>query len=361
MECPQLNAKALPSSVTCEASARISTMSLLCALLVILIHADRAPIAGTLSSILFQIGFILTRVAVPFFFCAAAYFLAGRTHEPSWYMREVKKRVRSLLVPMWVGSIFTFLWSTVLIIGANYYHSEPLCRNLPQTVVDWATILALNPFDNPLTPFWFLRTLFVFVLASPLLVWIVQRSKYAAITLVIVTYGLYSVFTYCVKLGLVPDESCLKELLTWLFSLKDLFFFTVGIVVRYYPIRLPTGTASNLFFVMMALLLAVLSWYFSVETFIVLPMLTLFVYLAMPIQALPTALTTCSFPIYVLHMIPLGLINCIFKNVPSLSFSRTSVLGWLIIGVSTMIICMIMCHIMRKVLPKFSCLLFGGR
>ena len=291
MKCFQTKIGKTPSVVTSETSTRIATMSFLCALLVILIHTDRAPVEGTLSALLFSMGFIITRIAVPFFFCVAGYFLAGHTCDRGWYSQETKKRVKTLLVPMWIGSLITFIWSAPLILLANLYHNEALLRNFPQNAADWLTIAALNPLENPLTPFWFLRTLFVFVVLSPLLVFFVRRSKYGAIGCVLLTYCAYSAFTYGVTNGAIQEESWLKEVLTWLFSLRDLFFFTVGIAIRYYPIHLPKKLTVRLAFGMLAFLVVILSWYFHIKVFVFLPILTLCIYLAMPIKPLSSSLT----------------------------------------------------------------------
>ena len=361
MKCFQPKMGKAPSAVTNETSARIGTMSFLCALLVILIHTDRAPIEGTLSASLFSMGFIITRIAVPFFFCVAGYFLAGHTCDQGWYRKETKKRIQTLLIPMWLGSLITFIWSVPLILLANVYHNEPLLRNFPQNILDFLTIAGLNPLENPLTPFWFLRTLFVFVVLSPILVLFIKRSRHSAIGCVLLTYCAYSVFTCSVANGDFQDESWLKELLTWLFSLRDLFFFTVGIALRYYPIHLSKKFTARLFFGLIALLVVIASWYFHIKVFIFLPILTLCIYLAMPVKALSSFLIKNTFAIYLLHMLPLSLVNLIIKNVPSLSFIQTSVLGWLTVGSCIMLVCVITSNVLRKTFPRFSKLLLGGR
>ena len=42
----------------------------------------------------------LGKIAVPFFFLASGYFLAGHLDEDGWYGRKVKKRVFSLVIPL---------------------------------------------------------------------------------------------------------------------------------------------------------------------------------------------------------------------------------------------------------------------
>ncbi|MBQ9694062.1 MAG: hypothetical protein IJV69_04825, partial [Kiritimatiellae bacterium] len=118
---------------------------------------------------------------------------------------------------------------------------------------------------------------------------------------------------------------------------------------------------SNLLFGIGTILVACLSYYLKLSQFVTVPILLLCAYLSIPTTPLPKTLTACAFPIYLLHMIPLSLVNLAVKNIPLLSFLKTSVAGWVVVGGSIMMICIVMCKGMRKGMPNFSTLLFGGR
>lgn len=78
-----------------DLSTKISNMGLLCAVLVVLIHSS---VCGSIRSFSDIIPFMfgaqgIPRIAVPYYFLVAGYFLAGRIGEPIWYQRSVAKRV----------------------------------------------------------------------------------------------------------------------------------------------------------------------------------------------------------------------------------------------------------------------------
>ena len=86
-----------------ELSSRFSKMGFLSALLIVYLHsgcaADREVVGATLHHIIS----VFCRVAIPWFFYAAGFFLASHIGEDGWYKREVVKRVRTLLIPFWIN------------------------------------------------------------------------------------------------------------------------------------------------------------------------------------------------------------------------------------------------------------------
>ena len=89
-----------------ELSAKMANMGIVSAFLVVALHGyamASMPAPGSVSwwfYKLFKENF--TDIAVPYFFLAAAFFLAGHFGEQGWFWREVCKRIRSLLVPMFL-------------------------------------------------------------------------------------------------------------------------------------------------------------------------------------------------------------------------------------------------------------------
>ena len=135
-----------------DTSNKMANMGFLCAIFIVLLHSGCGGI---------------TSVAVPYFFLAAGYFLAGHFGEEGWWRREVCKRVRSLLVPMWIwGAVFLvtgliFQWG-IRFVGYDY-HGEVMAFS--DRVLG---CLGLR-FTVNMGVLWFVRMLFILVVISPLL------------------------------------------------------------------------------------------------------------------------------------------------------------------------------------------------
>ena len=81
-------------------SAKVANMSFVCALLVVLIHTTvRADSASSLWWFKSVGREFVCKIGVPFFFVASGYYLAAHWQDARWYGREIRKRVRTLLVP----------------------------------------------------------------------------------------------------------------------------------------------------------------------------------------------------------------------------------------------------------------------
>ena len=351
----------MPREVTPETSARITNMSLLCALLVIMIHMPPTLVPNVDAGLLIQVMRRVTAVAVPFFFTAAGYFLAGHTHESSWYRREVCKRFRSLLIPLWITAVLLFLWSVPLILAANVYANTSLFRNFPQGFADWLVIAGLHPFENPLTPLWFLRTLFLFVVISPMLIKPIRWAIWTAVALLFVTWGAWTGFFYALSCGMIVKESPLEEVLTWTFSLKNLFFFSAGMMLRYYPLRLPESPWVCLVAGISGVGIALWAASLGVKDYIYLPLLVTCLYRMVPSKAWHRKLTTCAFPIYLLHMFVSFVMYTVIKNINVLACLHGNAVGWVIDSGIVFVVCIFVTLGLRRFFPRLSYWWFGGR
>ena len=89
-------------------------------------------------------------MAVPFFFFISGFFLSGHVHEDGWVRRELRKRMKTLVVPyfIWVviAVLFSFaFWFTVQKSGRECGVPSPFYG----PVWLWVTnILGINPFRN---------------------------------------------------------------------------------------------------------------------------------------------------------------------------------------------------------------------
>lgn len=157
-------------------SSKMANMSFVCAVLVVFMHVGSPAPVGSFPW--FFIGFfheILGDMAVPYFFMASGFFLAGHMEEPGWYPREMKKRGRTLLAPYVLWSLLFAVYLMPVDILANLYAHRPWCWNLG--FPGWIKMFGLDFLQNPLLPpFWFLRWLMCLCLASPLLHWLVRKT-----------------------------------------------------------------------------------------------------------------------------------------------------------------------------------------
>ena len=74
-----------------DLSSKMANMAFFCAVLVVFMHVGNPEPVGAFPW--FFIKFfheILGNMAVPYFFMASGFFLAGHMEEPGWYPREMK-------------------------------------------------------------------------------------------------------------------------------------------------------------------------------------------------------------------------------------------------------------------------------
>ncbi|MBQ6142504.1 MAG: acyltransferase family protein [Kiritimatiellae bacterium] len=152
-------------------------MNVIAAFMVVILHAGEPQMIGSSGWWWVEIFKTVSKVAVPYFFVAAGFFLAGHIDESGWWRKEVVKRMRTLMIPFVTWSLLW--WSFYLPFGiyADYLHSRELGSSLSLFEGKWTKILGLNLFQCPFySPMWFLRALFLMVVASPVVSYIVKRS-----------------------------------------------------------------------------------------------------------------------------------------------------------------------------------------
>ena len=92
-------------------SSKIAAFGFACAFLVAAIHVPQ-PVPSDASQPAWWLYRMTAgtfgRIAVPFYFVVAGYFLARHFGEDSWWRRETAKRLRSLFVPF---ALWLLLWN----------------------------------------------------------------------------------------------------------------------------------------------------------------------------------------------------------------------------------------------------------
>ena len=200
-------------------SVKMANMGVLCAVFIVLLHSGCGG---------------MTRVAVPYFFLAAGYFLAGHIGETGWWHREVAKRVQSLLVPMWIWGAVSIMIELLLQWGIRLtgydYHGESLSF-LYRLLKSLGVLFTVN-----MGVLWFVRMLFFLVVISPLLR---GGGKSVNLLRLMIFAGLYGWFELSDL-----EQGALWNFFEYGFSLRGLLYFSVGIYLRQYPIRLNISKLS---------------------------------------------------------------------------------------------------------------------
>lgn len=339
-------------------SAKIANMGILCAFLVLCIHAPiskEATDAARFFRAIWSHG--LGKIAVPFFFVAAGFFLAGHVGEDGWWRREVGKRVRTLIVPLLLWCLIYFLISPIMALIANMIASRPLMTNI-ELIPSGNTLLrisALHPFEEPyLGVLWFVRMLIVLVIFSPFLV------KLTNPLIILLLYSLQALVGP--ELGGTP--------IWWKFTLLKGFFpicgcaaFCFGAMLRFHKVSLAVSRKIGWLLIIFSFTLiffrdAAYSRIGTLISWVYIPFLLVGVWSIMPTKRLPAWLTGASFPVYALHMIIFGFLKFPFKKLLGGVNTLPSYIAFVI---TSFIVCIGVAALMRRFLPRVSAVLFGGR
>lgn len=151
-------------------SNKIKNMSIVCAMLVLFIHVGKPSILGCSGWWLYQFTAEgICRIAVPFFCICSGFLLARHFGEKGWYRSQVGKRIKTLIVPYLLWSLFFYLFVYVLFMISP---DNPACWKMKASSSLVAHILMASGFSLEklpmLYPLWYLRFLVVFVLISPI-------------------------------------------------------------------------------------------------------------------------------------------------------------------------------------------------
>lgn len=172
-----------------KSSGKIANGGIIAAAMVVGIHVFKCDEVGMFLwwwDRLISHGIFL--IAVPFFFVCSGYFLCRHYVNGSvvavWRV-EMRKRVKSLLVPFVIWSIIGICLYQLLParIVANLAHGRDLFANFPDGWRFWARGFGIYPYAHPLVvPLWYVRSLLIFVVLSPILFKLIEKwggRKYA--------------------------------------------------------------------------------------------------------------------------------------------------------------------------------------
>lgn len=201
-----------------EFSFKMANMAFVCQLLVLTIHVP-CRMSLTIDRCVHE--FFTLRyslLAVPFFFFAAAFWLSKHVDGRGWWLREIRKRVSSLLIPYAIWNVLFFLvfWRCL--------------SKVPDLM-----IRMVSPFWYPYNaPLWFIKVLFVLIVMSFVLVPILRRFVASRIWLGVIAILYVAYWIYYGYVGVYPSDFGIHGDWRGIFycgplSFEAIFYFSLGL------------------------------------------------------------------------------------------------------------------------------------
>ena len=296
-----------------EISQKFRNMSIICAFMVVALHLQGAEIVGSGGWWFQNIANQICKMAVPFFFLMSGFLLMGHVDEPRWYIKSIKKRIKSLIIPFIIWSL---IWSA--------YFTAVCCRHGGWSAfirAHYINLLGLDILNWPgYTVLWYLRSLFIFVLLSPLFILAVVKFGWIAIAALWACDCLFRLS------GHMFNPSVHGFFLNVL-SLEGAAYFAFGIGLRIGVVRRVTLPKKSIW--MSLGMVAVVTCFallyregilcdLSMEGFVI-PVMILIVWQNCPSNVWPVWLTKSAFPIYLMHLLILAVLQAlVFRNPDSI-------------------------------------------
>lgn len=350
------------SSVSAETSQKIKNMSVICALLVVMIHV------GWSREILSPTWFVnelvkegVARIAVPFFFVVSGYFLAAHFDEEGWWRRETKKRIHTLVIPFLMWSIIAYLALLPIEMVADHLAHRPFGTSVALTDWRWAKLLGIVPWSMPrLRPLWYVRALFILVLLSPLIKMGARKFK---IGWLLFWFIIPKIVVKLATSDLLWNNFFMHGLP--LAGVGGMFYFSLGVYLRSFKVSVRSRTLFIVCAVCGAatLIAQVILRARGMDSptgmplpYLRVPALMYAVWYIMPSRPFPEWLTACAFPIYVMHIILLRPAVLVLKY-----FSVGQQTRAILTCLTGMVLAIAITNLLRKFAPRVSNFLFAGR
>ena len=351
-------------------SNKIANMGFLCTCLVVVIHSPE-PTTREMTVIEHLVKGMLTTVAVPVFFIISGYLLAMRMPRPltvcgcgaEWWRRAIKKRIRTIGIPyVLIGLLWFPVKYFVHWLGVRYFGADGSAEVMRMTVYNFAAGTGLLPWGHSVVVgFWYLKTLFLLVIISPVLGIMVSRSRILAVMFLVLLLVAWSVQMNLV--AVYGDDS------VWNYELnmRCPFFFTLGMALN---IHAPGCMPKRAWLVLIPLAVA-MCWLneicVSADVLVKVPIactctlaLAAAIWSIVPCSKWPSYISGNSFPLFALHGAILYLLPIPFKAMHCWT-SIVDCMGPLPIAFVVVVIGLVMVTLLKTKYPRFSGVIFGGR
>ena len=348
-------------------SAKMANMSFFCACMIVLFHATPAP---QLGSLFWWICHLVGRegicmMAVPWFFLASGFFLAGHLGEyVGWWKYEVAKRIRSLVMPFYIWMVISFLFGMAIwYVKVHVFNMQAKVNplSLPPAMFI-LKMLGLHPVED-IGVFWYVRCLFLMVLISPVLHWLI-RWKWMVLAVLSV---LFLTVSWCFDNGASKDFYFFFDRFV---SIRGLVYFFLGILLRSQQnlLRVSRNVAIGSFTV--GIMLLVMdngiricgsgAWTGIFEAVLV-PFLIVGVFGIMSESHFPKWISGSSFPIFLMHNVFLSLSSLGFKVIGMYGNARYDLIMMFSRAFIAIVCSVAVSAFMHRYRPRVSSILFGGR
>ena len=305
-------------------------------------------------------------VAVPFFFTASGFFLAGHVANQGWYLSELKKRLKSLLVPYVAWLTLFVIYLIPVVVAVNALSDRPLFFRIsvPSPVALFGIDLSQYP---AIPPFWYLRYLMILCLASPVMVWALAQWH---LKTVFVAFA-YMVVREIAVVFIQQRWNLLQH--PWMLNPYGFFYFLSGMAWRMGLFQKFSLRIKRLFMVMGVLVLLVkicclirigcvggcgVSDFSEWWTLVWIVPLVYCIWVFIPAKPWPRMLVNNSFPIYVMHCFFLNAFARIaFFSQGNIATEWRPLMAWAI----SIAGCVGMAEALRCWMPGMAQLLYGGR
>lgn len=333
------------------------------------------------SYILNFICFALPSIIVPlFFFISGFLFFYGKDFDVNLYVKKLKTRVRTLLIPFILWNIIAFLnmawrmipclsplfpnayktefrFSLIRMFNTLFYNNRYNSVLVPpmEEGIDVAAILPA-PMDVPM---WYVRDLMLMVLFSPLIYWLLKKG------------GIW----YVIIVGIISSFLILPDGYYWVFLSTALFFFSWG---AYYSVHKKSFVDSMRRFWYMPLVFLCLAivdaWPKNTESLhlyihsmsqfagVISAIVVMSYLVEKKSVTINPVLAGCSFFVYALHMLILtdiGKLLLIVFHLPDNTYVMFA-FNFLVPAI-TCLLCISLYVLLKRYLPKVCNILTGGR
>lgn len=322
---------------------KIANMSFVCACLVVSIHSDFTQLSFLNSWVKNGIA----RIAVPYFFLVSGFLLAKHFGEEGWYVRELKKRIKSILMPYVLWALIAALVGVPLAVLADQMAGRTLGASIPWLHGHALNILGLVWDERPLmAPLWYLRSLMIYVLFSKILKIVLDRWGWIVLVLCLLGNFLFVAFVSSDGRGFVG-------FLQKFISTVGLMYFTIGLYLARFDLTkfvLPRIVTLGLFVLGLSFIV------FTPLRILSAPLLIIVLWQVTPIRAWPKILTRNAMSVYLLHILVTAYLVAAFKVIYITE-------GWqeIVTYVLSVVFSILIIEGMRHFFPRMTSVLLGGR